>query len=114
MAFTSTIEPVAQPVQSSSSSQTAADASLMTMLVLSVYAANHSKKAFRKLRRKFLWTAFKLRIQSIFSPKKAVSNRQLLIYILIAVVFIILLTINAVAALVLALLALILLLSGAI
>jgi hypothetical protein len=114
MAFTSTIQPVAQPKPSSSSSQIAADASIMGMLVLSVYAASHSKKAFRKLRRKFLWTAFKLKIQSIFSPKKAVSNRQLLIYILIAIIFVILLTINALAALVLALLALILVLTGAI
>jgi hypothetical protein len=109
---TSTIQP-----QSSAPSNTntglANDATaLLSMLVLSVYAANKSKRQFRKMKRKFMWTAFKLKMKSFFS-RRAISNRTL-IYILLAVVFLALLAINAWIALAVALIALILILTNSI
>lgn len=74
-------------------------------------AAQKSKKEFRKLRRRFLWTSMKLKLKSLFS-RKAVSNRVLL-YILLAVVFLALLAIDPLIALIVALVALILVLAGA-
>lgn len=44
-------------------------ASLLSMLVLSIYAANKSKKNFRKMKRRFMWTAFKLGLKSKFSKE---------------------------------------------
>jgi hypothetical protein len=112
MAFASTIQPVSKPV-AEKSVDNSTTASLLSMLVLSVYAAQKSKKSFRKLKRKFLWTAAKLKFKSFFS-KKAATNDQVLIYILIGIVAIALIFVAPVAALVLALVALILILAGVI
>jgi hypothetical protein len=90
-----------------------AEATLLSMLILTVYAGNQSKKALRRLRRKFLWTAFKLKLKSIFSPRRTREDRMLL-YILIGVLFIILLILAPVAALILAIVGLILYLTGTI
>jgi len=84
------------------------------MLILSVYAANHSKKTVRKLKRRFLWTAFKLKVKSLFSRKKAASDRQLIIYILIGILALVLVFYAPIAALIIALVALILILTGTI
>ena len=112
MAFSSTtLQPVETPVKEKPAENGAGAASLLSMLLLSVYAANKSKKEFRKLKRKFLWTAFKLKLASLFS-KKRTSDRQLLIYILIGVVLLILIFTFPLAALILAILALVLILAG--
>ena len=115
MAFSvTTLQPVSTPPPSATNNENTAAASLLSMLILSVYAANHSKKAVRKLRRRFLWTAFKLKVKSMFSRKKAVSDRQLIIYILIGILALVLVFYAPIAALIIALVALILILTGTI
>jgi hypothetical protein len=112
MAFSSTtIQPAAKsnPEHNLTNDPTA---SLLSALVLSVYAAQKSKKSFNKMKRQFLWTAFKLRLKSLFS-KKRVSDK-VLIYILIGVVALILVFYAPLAALIIALVALILILAGVI
>src|SRR5215208_3688643 len=112
MAFSSTtIQPVSKPVADKPVDNTTT-ASLLSMLVLSVYAAQKSKKSFRKMKRKFLWTALKLKMKSFFS-KKRVSDR-ILIYILLGVIALVLVFYYPLAALIVALIALILILAGVI
>jgi hypothetical protein len=110
MAFsTSTVQPSAPQSTSNLNSDLSP---LFGMIVLSVYAGNKSKKEFRKLKRRFMWTSFKLKLKSMFS-KKEISDRTLL-YILIGVLFLVLLVINFWLALVVALVALILFLTDTI
>jgi hypothetical protein len=112
MAFSTTItQPVSQPVSEKPANNDVLS-SLMGALMLSVYAAHKSKKAMRKMRRNLVWSAFKLKMKSLFS-KKAVSN-QTLIYILIGIVALILVFYAPILALVIALVALILILAGVI
>lgn len=114
MAFSSTtIQPAAQPAKDLPVSNNVATASLLSMLVLSVYAAQKSKKSFRKLKRKFLWTAFKLKLQSLFAPKRA-TERKVLLYVLLGVLALVLVFYYPIAALVVAVVGLILYLTGAI
>ena len=109
MAFTTTLQPVTTnslpPV-----TNTKVDASLLSMLVLSLYAAQKSKKAMRKMKRKFMWTAFTLKMKSLFSGKA--TSDQTLIYILIGAVILALLIVSPVAALIVLLTVLILYLLG--
>jgi hypothetical protein len=109
---TSTIQPQSSTPANTNTPLANDATALLSMLVLSVYAANKSKRQFRKMKRKFLWTAFRLKMKSFFS-RKAISNRTL-IYILLAVVFLALLAINAWIALAVALIALILILTDSI
>lgn len=111
MAFTTTIQPVSEPVAPKTSNDGIA-ASLLSMLVLSVYAAKKSKKALRKLKRRFLWTALKLKMNSLFSKKRATD--KVLIYILLGVVALVLVFIYPLIALLVAVIALILILTGVI
>lgn len=112
MAFSSTaIQPVNTPVPEKPYSNDLLTP-LLGMLMLSVYAAHKSKKAMRKMKRRFLWTAFKLKVKSMFS-KAGVSDRTL-IYILIGVIALILIFYAWQIALVLALVALVLVLAGVI
>ena len=114
MALTTTTTPVSNPVQEQpTNNHPVAEASLLSMLVLTMYAANKSKKELRKLKRKFLWTSFKLKIKSLFSRKKA-TDRQVLIYILIGVLCLALIIVSPIAALIVAMLALVLILTGTI
>jgi hypothetical protein len=99
--------PADQPAQNDLS------ASLLGAVVLSVYAAQKSSKNFRKMKRKFLWTSFKLKFKSLFTKKANISD-QTLIYILLGVVLLVLIFLEPVLALVLALVALILILAGVI
>jgi hypothetical protein len=107
------VQPVNTP-QADKPANPSVDATLLSMLVLSVYAGQLSKKQFRKLKRRFLWTAFKLKIQSIFSPNKAASERRVVLYILIGILALILIFYAPIAALILALVGLILYLTGTI
>src|SRR4051794_6973862 len=89
MAFTTTtIHTVSTPESEQQPIDHTCAASLLSMLVLSVYAAQKSNKNFRKLKRRFMWTAFKLKMKSLFS--KRASNDNILIYILIGVVALVL------------------------
>src|SRR3954463_1992140 len=110
MAFSTTIQKTEKPVPSSVPSNDLSGA-LLSMIILSVYGAQVSKKSLRKLKRKFLWTSLKLKAQSIFKPKANVSDRTL-IYILLGVALIALIVLAPIAALVLAVLALVLILAG--
>jgi hypothetical protein len=113
MAFSTTIQHVEKPVESTSNTPSSdiADA-LFGMVILSVYGAQMSKKSLRKMKRQFFWTSAKLKFKSFFS-KQAVSDRTL-IYILLGVALVALIVLAPVAALVLAVLALILILAGVI
>ena len=119
MAFsTSTVIPSTAPVQQPSVNDNSGMASLLTTLVLTMYAAKESKKQMRKLKRKAVATIFKLKMQaalapitSFFSKKRAesLSNRTLL-YILLGLAVLILLFISWPAAIVLLLLGILLVL----
>ena len=113
MALTTTTQPVSTPVQEQPISNSIADASLLSMLILSVYAANKSKKELRRLKRKFLWTSFKLKMKSLFS-KNSITDRQLILYIIIGVLALALIIVSPIAALIVAMLGLILILTGTI
>jgi hypothetical protein len=108
MSFSTTVQPVSKPV-TEKPQDNGTMASLMGAVMLSVYAANKSTKAFRKMKRRFLWTSFKLKAKSLFS-KKAVSD-QTLIYILLGVIFLVLIFYAWPFALLLAAVALILILT---
>ena len=112
MAFsTTTMEQVSTPVAEKPVDNSGA-ASLLSMLVLSVYAAQKSKKSFRKMKRCFLWTALKLKVKSLFSHKRVTD--RVLIYILLGVIALVLVFYYPIAALIVALVALILILAGVI
>jgi len=113
MAFSTTIvHPQTQPVTEKPANNDALS-SLLGALMLSVYAAQKSKKAMRRMRRELIWTAVKMKFKSMFSKKEQISN-QTLIYILIGVIALILVFVEPILALVLALVALILILAGVI
>jgi len=115
MAFSSTIQPVVKPNndQPADNNQATAAASLLSMIVLSVYAAKKSKKEFRKLKRKFLWTAFKLKLKTLFTKKRP-SDRSLILYILLGILALVLIFYYPIAALIVAVVGLILYLTGTI
>ena len=114
MAFSTTIQHVEKPtpVAPNKPSNDISDA-LLSMVMLSVYGAQMSKKTVRKLKRQFFWTSLKLKAKSLFSPKTSVSDRTL-IYILLGIALIALIVLAPVAALVLAIIALVLILAGVI
>ena len=114
MAFSATIQHAEKPVQpvSETPNNDLSDA-LFSMVILSVYGAQMSKKTLRKMKRQFFWTSLKLKAKSAFQPKQSVSDRTL-IYILLGIALIALVILAPVAALVLAILALILILAGVI
>jgi hypothetical protein len=111
MAFCTTVQPVSKTAPSTPVDNTTT-ASLLSLLVLSAYAAHKSKKAMRKMQRKLLWTGLKLKMQSLFS-KKRVTDR-VLIYILLGVIALVLVFYYPIAALIVAAVALILILTGTI
>src|SRR6188472_4514802 len=113
MAFsTTTIQATSQPANVKTVDNSAV-ASLLSMVVLSMYAAKKSSKSFRKLKRRFLWTSFKLKAKAMFSRTKDVSDRTL-IYILLGIIAIVLVIVAPLFALLLAAVVLILILTGVI
>jgi hypothetical protein len=111
MAFlTSTTQTTNQPAPAESVDNSTV-ASLLSMVVLSVYAAKKSTKNFRRLKRQFLWTAFKLKAKSLFKRNTEVSDKTL-IYILLGVFALVLVIVAPLFALVLAAVVLILILTG--
>lgn len=115
MAFSATILQTEKPTPSSTSTPSNGVAeTLLSMMLLSVYGANMSKKNLRRLKRKFFWTSLKLKLKSLFTkPQQRVSDRTLII-IIAAVAFVVLLIVAPITALVLALVLLILYLAGVI
>src|SRR5436309_927371 len=114
MSFTTTtIQPVSKPESQPLAEKTPSAAALLSMLVLSVYAAQKGSKSFRKMKRRFMWTALKLKAKSMFTKKRAVNDRTL-IYILIGIVALVLVFYYPLLALLLAVIALILILTGTI
>ena len=109
MAFSTTaIQPVTSPAHEKPANSDVLS-SLLGALMLSVYAAQKSKKAMRRMKRKMIWTALKLKMKSLFSGR-AISDRTLL-YILLGVVALVLVFYYPVIALIVALVLLILLLA---
>lgn len=120
MAFSTSIVASSQPapVQPAKTNDHTGMASLLATLMLTMYAAQKSKKQMRKLKRKAAITLLKLKMQSAFSPvtsmfskkpAQSISNRTLL-YILLALAIIILLFVSWPAAVVLLLLGILLVL----
>ena len=105
---TTTIQPVTKPVSEKPVNHDLL-APLLGLLMLSVYAAQKGNKAMRKMKRHFLLTAFKLKMNSLFS-KKVISDR-VLIYILLGIVALVLVFYYPLIALIVALIALILILA---
>jgi hypothetical protein len=113
MAFSTTVAHPSTPPVTEKPANSDVLSSLLGALMLSVYAAQKSKKAMRKMRRHLVWSAFKMKMKSMFSKKGHVNN-QVLIYILIGIVALILVFYAPILALVIALVALILILAGVI
>ena len=119
MSFSSTIVTNPAPVQQAPINDNTGMASLLSTVVLTMYAAQKSKKQMRQLKRRAFATLLKLKLQSAFAPltslfsKKAaassISNRTLL-YILLGLAVLILLFVSWPAAVVLLLLGILLVL----
>ena len=116
MAFTSSTVQPQQETPSNPLSNAAEPASMVAALLLSVYAAQKSRKQLRKLRRKAVLTFLKLRIKqsisNLFSRKKieGISTRTLLFILLALLVLILLLTLPPLVAIVVLIIGIILLL----
>src|SRR4051794_4821617 len=111
MAFsTSTIQPATNQAPVNKSDNATIAASLLSMLLLGAYAAKKSKRSLRKMKRRLMWDAFKLKLKSLFS-KQQTSDRTLLL-ILLAVICLALILIEPVVGLIVLLLVLILYLLG--
>lgn len=112
MAFSTTVQPVEKPttVPSQQPSNNISDA-LLSMILLSMYGAQMSKKTVRRLKRKFFFSSIKQKVKSFFSPKARVADRTL-IYIILGVALLALLLIDPVLVLALAVVVLILILAG--
>ncbi len=112
MALNTTIVQSVQPAPNAKPANATDVSGLLSMLMLSIYAAGKSRKGLRQLKRKLAWSALKMKFKSFFS-RKSVSDRTL-IYILLGVVLLALLFIEPIAALLVVLIALILILAGVI
>ncbi|HZF63195.1 MAG TPA: hypothetical protein VEZ55_01855 [Chitinophagaceae bacterium] len=86
-------------------------ASVLSAVVLSIYAGQKSRKQLRKLKRKMTWLLIKEKMRNAFA-KPADIDRKTLTIILLGVLVLALVFISPVAALVLAILGLILILAG--
>lgn len=112
MAFSTTVQHAAQPATPKSQPSNEVSDVLMSLILLSMFGAQMSKKTLRKLKRKFFFTSLKLKLKSFFKPRD-VSDRTLL-YIILGVALLALLIIEPVLVLALAAVVLILILAGVI
>jgi Mg2+/citrate symporter len=115
MAFsTSTTKPAQETVPATQKpTNDVAAASLLSALLLAVYAGAKSRKQLRRLKRQTTWLLVKQKARSLFS-RNAASERQTIIYILLGIAVLALIFASPVAALVLAIIGLILILTGTI
>jgi hypothetical protein len=111
MAFSTTVQPVEKsaPVPSHQPSNNISDA-VLSMILLSMYGAQMSKKTVRRLKRNFFFTSLKLKAKSLLKPER-LSDRTL-IYIILAAALLALILIEPVLILALAVVVLILYLAG--
>jgi hypothetical protein len=111
MAFSTTIQPVEKVIKvpANQPSNNISDA-VLSMMLLTMYGAQMSKKTVRRLKRKFFFTSLKLKVKSLFKPQQ-VSDRTL-IYIILGAALVALLIIEPVLVLALAAVVLILYLAG--
>jgi hypothetical protein len=114
MAFSTTVQPVEKSTTPPDQPSANASDALLSMLLLSMYGAQMSKKSVRKLKRKMALSSLAQKL-SAFNPfsRQRVTDRTL-IYILLGVALVALLIINPVLVLALAVVVLILILAGAI
>lgn len=112
MAFSTTVQPVEKTTVPANQPSTDVSDALLSMVLLSMYGAQMSKKTVRKLKRNFFWTSAKLKAKSFFTPKAAAVSDRTLIYIILGVALLALLLINPVLVLGLAVVVLILILAG--
>ncbi len=85
--------------------------SILSMLILSAFAAKKGSRSMGKMKRQLAWTMLKYKATHPFAKRaNGVSNRTL-IYILIGVLFLVLLAISPLAALIAAIVLLIIILS---
>lgn len=111
MAFSTSIKPVEKEVTvPANKPSTDVSGAVLSMLLLSVYGAQMSKKTVRKLKRKFFWTSLKLKAKALL-PQQRVSDRTL-IYIILGAALVALLIIDPVLVLALAAVVAILFLAG--
>ena len=114
MALSTTIQLVEKPTEpkSTTPSNELSDI-VLSMVLLSLYGAQMSKKTVRKLKRKYFWTSLKLKAKSFFAAqKKRELPERTLIYILVGVAVLAFIILEPWIALVLALVALVLILAG--
>lgn len=114
MAFSTALKPATQPATPAAQPSHNMSDVLLSLVLLSMYGAQMSKKTVRKLKRKFFFTALKLKVKSIFKPKPRDVSDRTLIYILLGVALVALLIIDPVLVLALAAVVLILILAGVI
>lgn len=113
MAFsTTTSTPVSTPAPQTSPANDGM-ATILSAILLTAYAGAKSRKQLRKLKRQAAWLVIKHKAKSMFS-RKAASERQTIIYILLGVAVLALIFASPIAALVLAIIGLILILTGTI
>lgn len=121
MAFSTTVQPIATTTVPAIEKPATAPANqpssnisdaLLSMVLLSVYGAQMSKKTVRRLKRKFFLTSLKLKLKKLFSPRSV--NDRTLLYIILGVALLALLLVDAVLVLALAVVVLILILAGVI
>lgn len=112
MAFSTTVQPI-EKENKVSADQPSNDitGAVLSMMLLSVYGAQMSKKTVRKLKRNFFITSLKLKAKSLFKPRLDPNDRTL-IYIILGAALVALLIIDAVLVLALAAVVLILYLAG--
>jgi hypothetical protein len=111
MSFSSTaIQALAETHNHSLSSSDNTAPLLAAALVLSVYAANTSRKQLRRLKRKALWMLLKEQVRGLFGKRDTGLSTRTLMYILIGLGIIILAFVAPVAAIILLLVGLIILL----
>jgi hypothetical protein len=84
---------------------------LAAALLLSVYAANGSRRQLRQMRRRAMWALFKAKLQGLFGKRDTNLSTRTLMYILIGLGIVILAFVAPVAAIILLLLGVILLLA---
>ncbi len=105
-----TVQPLTLPNPKPSHSLDALTPFLAAAL-LSAYGVHKSRKPLRRLKFKLAGAALKQKFLSLFSRDKGTISNRLLIYILIAIIFLALLAIEPLYALIIALIALVLVLA---
>lgn len=107
------LQPIPQNTPAEQPSANHPVASLLSAILLTVYAGQKSRKQLRKLKRQATWLLLKQKVNSMFS-RSAATERQIIIYVLLGILALVLVFYYPVAALVLAIVGLVLFLTGTI